>query len=142
MWLANKRNIECRRITWFFYYCLVNFFFWLSGVSQLCSHLSKINIHFFPPSYLLSCIHADTLIFEGVEVTGYPIFEDPKVLNKWYIFNKHFFSWMFSFSLSSLIFSMLYRCRKQLFLQVLPTLGNLGKQEIHMSHTVYILGKS
>ena len=29
----------------------------------------------------LFCIRADTLVFEGVEVTGYQIFEDPKVLN-------------------------------------------------------------
>jgi hypothetical protein len=31
---------------------------------------------------LLFCICADTLVFEGVEVTGYQIFEDSKVLKQ------------------------------------------------------------
>jgi hypothetical protein len=30
-------------------------------------------------SHIAFCAFADTLIFEGVEVTGYQIFEDPKV---------------------------------------------------------------
>jgi hypothetical protein len=32
---------------------------------------------------LLFCIRADTLVFEGVEVTGYQIFEDSKVLKQY-----------------------------------------------------------